>query len=205
MERNTIMSTKSTNENNDEALGADLSAVTEQDDTHNEEPLKGAENQSYDELDTKEGTVPSEKIQSESDYLEDDELWSRAQDEILFSDESSVIAQQEEAVVKWDIQGLYDEDGKVRSKRSLRNNPPLLVVSDSTDVTASFVLTKDLSGNLAKHFENTYRAYYGIRPKKEMSFKEKVTDAKTGVRENMGKVIVIGGLIVGLLIFGIFF
>lgn len=205
MERNTIMSTKSTNENNDEALGADLSAVTEQDDTHNEEPLKGAENQSYDELDAKEGTVPSEKIQSESDYLEDDELWSRAQDEILFSDESSVIAQQEEAVVKWDIQGLYDEDGKVRSKRSLRNNPPLLVVSDSTDVTASFVLTKDLSGNLAKHFENTYRAYYGIRPKKEMSFKEKVTDAKTGVRENMGKVIVIGGLIVGLLIFGIFF
>lgn len=205
MERNTIMSTKSTNENNDEALGADLSAATEQDDTHNEEPLKGAENQSYDELDAKEGTVPSEKIQSESDYLEDDELWSRAQDEILFSDESSVIAQQEEAVVKWDIQGLYDEDGKVRSKRSLRNNPPLLVVSDSTDVTASFVLTKDLSGNLAKHFENTYRAYYGIRPKKEMSFKEKVTDAKTGVRENMGKVIVIGGLIVGLLIFGIFF
>lgn len=205
MERNTIMSTKSTNENNDEALGADLSAVTEQDDTHNEEPLKGAENQSYDELDAKEETVPSEKIQSESDYLEDDELWSRAQDEILFSDESSVIAQQEEAVVKWDIQGLYDEDGKVRSKRSLRNNPPLLVVSDSTDVTASFVLTKDLSGNLAKHFENTYRAYYGIRPKKEMSFKEKVTDAKTGVRENMGKVIVIGGLIVGLLIFGIFF
>lgn len=138
-------------------------------------------------------------------YLDDDEEWAAASDEILHHDEDSVIAQQEEAVVSWDIRGLYDEQGKVRSKRSLKNNPPLLVISNSNGENASFVLTKNLSGLLARHFDNTYRAYYGIRPKEEMSLKEKLNDAKSGLRENMGKAIIIGGLLVALLIFGFFF
>lgn len=199
------MSTEPTNKKTEAPVESDLSAAFEDNDKRHENDLKGEEAQSSDQLDGAEQISTSDSNPNQSDYLEDDEFWSKSKDEILFSDDSSVIAQQEDAVVKWDIQGLYDDQGKVRSKRSLRNNPPMLVISDSTDTTASFVLTKDLSANLAKHFENTHRAYYGIRPKKEMSFKEKVSDAKTGFRENMGKVIVIGGLLLGLLIFGIFF
>lgn len=140
-----------------------------------------------------------------SDYLDDDELWMKSSDEILHSDGTTVVAKQDEAVVSWDIYGLYDEQGKVRSKRSLRNNPPALVISDSNGGEATFVLTRDLSGVLARHFENTHRAYYGIRPRSEMSFKEKVLDARSGLRENMGKAIVIGGILLGLVVFGIFF
>lgn len=135
-------------------------------------------------------------------YLDDDEEWSAASDRILRQSEDSVIAQQEEAVVSWDIQGLYDEQGKVRGKRSLKNNPPMLVISDSNGENATFVLTKDLSAILARHLDNTHRAYYGIRPKDELSFKDKISDAKTGLRENMGKAIVIGGILLALLIFG---
>lgn len=135
-------------------------------------------------------------------YLDDDEEWLLAADKIIHKDEISVIAQQEDAVVNWDIQGLYDDQGKVRGKRSLRNNPPMLVISDSNGESATFVLTKDLSGVLARHFDNTHRAYYGIRPKDELSFKEKLGDAKTGLRENMGKALVVGGLLIALLIFG---
>ena len=115
-------------------------------------------------------TAQPEEKQVDS-YLEDDELITAASDEVLQQDEDTVIVQQEEAVVKWDIQGLYDETGKVRSKRSLRNNPPMLVISDSLGENATFVLTKELSGILARHFDNTYRAYYGIRPKDELTFK----------------------------------
>jgi len=135
-------------------------------------------------------------------YLDDDEEWLLASDQILHQSEDTVIAQQEDAVVSWDIQGLYDESGKVRGKRSLRNNPPMLVISDSGGENATFVLTKDLSGVLARHFDNAHRAYYGIRPKDELTLKEKLSDAKTGLRENMGKAIVVGGLLVALLIFG---
>ena len=137
-----------------------------------------------------------------TDYLEDDEEWAAAADQILHQSEDTVVAQQEDAVVSWDIKGLYDESGKVRGKRSLRNNPPMLVISDSNGDNAAFVLSKNLSGVLARHLDNTHRAYYGIRPKDELSFKEKLSDARTGLRENMGKTIVVGGLLLGLLIFG---
>lgn len=145
------------------------------------------------------------KPESVDEYLEDDEHLLASSDEILHQDEETVIVKQQEAVVKWDIQGLYDEHGKVRAKRSLKNNPPMLEISNSFGENATFVLTKDLSGVLARHFDNTYRAYYGIRPKDEMSFKDKLSETKAGIRENMGKTIVIGGLLLALLIFGFFF
>lgn len=153
------------------------------------------------------GPSPEEPLAEKSadSYFDDDENWDKLSDTIIHQDEFSVVAQQDEAVVKWNIEGLYDEDGKVRGKRSLRNNPPLFVVSDSNGEEATFVLTKDLAGVLANHFENAHRAYYGIRPRDEMSFKEKLGEAKTGLKNNMGKAIIIGGLLVGLLIFGLVF
>lgn len=145
-------------------------------------------------------------IPTNSSYLnDDDEAILASSDTLLHSDDALTIAQQEDAVVKWDIQGLYDERGKVRSKRSLRNNPPIFVVSDSNGEEATFILTKDLSAALARNFENANRAYYGIKPRDEMKFREKLGEAKQGFRENMGKAIVVGGLLVALLIFGIFF
>lgn len=158
-----------------------------------------------------ESAAPAEELTSDAaseqsdSYLDDDELVTAASDLVIQQDEDFVVVQQEDAVVKWDIQGLYDENGKVRSKRSLRNNPPMLVISDSLGDNATFVLTRELSGVLARHFDNTYRAYYGIRPKDELSFKEKMGEAKTGIQRNMGKLIIVGGLLIGLLIFGLVF
>lgn len=159
------------------------------------EPSTAEEEPEEDELE------PSES----RSYLEDDEDWAAANDSIIHEDEASVIAQQDDALVSWDIEGLYDDYGKVRSKRSLRNNPPALVVSDSNGDTATFVLTKNLSAVLAKHLENTNRAFYGIRPKSERSTKEKLSDAGDLLKANLGKAIIFGGIILGLLIFGLFF
>ena len=79
------------------------------------------------------------------------------------------------------------------------------LISNSDGQSAEFVLTKNLSRVLANHLENTSRAYYGIRPKSEMSMKDKFSEVKTGIRENMGKAIIIGGLLAALVIFGILF
>jgi len=177
-----------------------------------EDNEKLAQEAAYDLPEPSETTVADEGSQSDrldpveaKSYLDDDEDWAAAADSIIHEDEASVIAQQDEALVSWDIQGLYDDYGKVRSKRSLRNNPPALVVSDSNGDTATFVLTKGLSAVLAKHMENTNRAYYGIRPKSERSTKEKLSDAGSLLKANLGKAIIFGGIILGLLIFGLFF
>lgn len=227
MEMSTIMSTEPKDKTVNKSLESSLSDSNAVDESYVDNTVEGDQAVTYDpsdpiedeQSDATDKKVDQDTSDSEQDsnangneqssdgdsYLDDDEAWSRSDDEILFNDETTVVSQQEEAVVKWDIQGLYDDLGKVRSKRSLKNNPPLLVVSDSTDSTVSFVLTKNLAGNLARHFENTHRAYYGISPKSELSFKEKMIDAKTGLRENMGKVVIIGGLLLALLVFGIFF
>ena len=138
-------------------------------------------------------------------YLDDDEEWLKAKDEILESSYDSVLVKQDDAIVFWQIEGLYDDEGKVRSKRSLRNNPPVLKVSDSNGNASEFLLTKELSGTMASHLENTYRAYYGIRPRSELSFKEKVSGAKTWVKANSVKVIIAGLVVAGLVVLGIVF
>jgi len=138
------------------------------------------------------------------DYFEDDEL-ALSRDEILSEDSSSVIAKQQEGVVSWEISGVYDENGKVRSKYALRNSPPLLQVRDSLGNQADFLLTKDLSGSLAKNFDDLHRAYYGIRPRSEMTTREKLGEIKSGLRDHMGKVIVVGGILLALIVFGIFY
>lgn len=170
-----------------------------------EDRIVREETETYEES-THDSSDDSTTVTSASDgYFEDDEEWSASSDEILHSDEESVTAKQTDAVVNWDIDSLYTDEGKVRSKRSLKNSPPVLRISNSEGQSAEFVLTKNLSRVLANHLENTSRAYYGIRPKSEMSMKDKFSEAKTGLRENMGKAIIIGGLLAALVIFGIFF
>lgn len=191
--------TNGAEESTSDALAPSVDPSTEDVDSESDEfskemPFEG-------EIDTDDDVEPKQ-----SSYLDDDdEAILASSDTLLHSDGSLTIAQQEEAVVKWDIQGLYDERGRVRSKRSLKNNPPVFVVSDSNGEEATFILTKELSAALARNFENANRAYYGIKPRGEMKFKDKLGEAKQGLRENMGKAIVIGGLLLGLLIFGIFF
>lgn len=201
----------SDDEPHEEVVTRDTSADYDTFELETDDEVEYLDEESVDSEDSEDPTYdssdePEEIDTSASDrYFEDDEEWSASSDEILHSDEESVTAKQTDAVVNWDIDSLYTDEGKVRSKRSLKNSPPVLRISNSEGQSAEFVLTKNLSRVLANHLENTSRAYYGIRPKSEMSMKDKFSEAKTGLRENMGKAIIIGGLLTALVIFGIFF
>lgn len=160
--------------------------------------------QLLEDLDGEEPEETPKESPASDGYFEDDEI-ALSQDEILSEDDSSVIAKQQEGVVSWEISGVYDENGKVRSKHALRNSPPLLQVRDSLGNQADFLLTKDLSRSLAKNFDDLHRAYYGIRPRSEMTTKEKLGEIKSGLRDHMGKVVVVGGILLALVVFGIFY
>lgn len=133
-------------------------------------------------------------------YFNDDEACLSINEELLNVEDNSVIVKQDDVLVSWSIENLYDDNGKVLSKRELKNSPPILKVVNSNDEEVAFVLTKELSAILANHFENTYRAYFGLRPKSERTFREKISDTKNTLSEHKGKFIFFGGVIVALIV-----
>ena len=65
--------------------------------------------------------------------------------------------------------------------------------ADPEDVShVEFVLTRELSGELAKHFDNAHKAYYGITPAAERSFSEKLAAIKDWMGEHKFATVVIG-------------
>jgi hypothetical protein len=89
-----------------------------------------------------------------------------------------------------------DDLGDVRGKR-------VLVVEDGDD-TASFLLTKQLSATLASTFDDIHRAYSGVKPKSEMTFKDRLLALRDwALRHKVVSVLilaVIGAMIVGLVV-----
>ena len=147
--------------------------------------------------------------------VDDDEHWiqmqeegwedSPAYDEVLYSEEARVVAAQPKGTVTWAIEGLYDESGRVRKKFFLKANPPLLVVEsvglEPEDVNhVEFVLTRELSGELAKHFDNTHKAYYGITPASERTFSEKLAAIRDWMREHKFATAVMGLIVAFMLV-----
>lgn len=177
-----------------------------------EAPKGASENAVDDSLTDEAGTVDQtdggrKKPAETAVPVDDDERWiqmqeegwedSPAADEVLYSEEAKVVAAQPEGTVTWAIEGLYDEAGRVRKKLFLKANPPLLVVesvgADPEDVShVEFVLTRELSGELAKHFDNAHKAYYGITPAAERSFSEKLAAIKDWMGEHKFATVVIG-------------
>lgn len=129
------------------------------------------ENLNIDEL--KNSTI--EKDNDLKNIIDDDELYA-ARDKVNFQNDEITIVQQMENVITWEINGLYDNNGKINKKLSLKRNPPVFTISSSDGAVAEFVVTKDMSFQMYKNFETIYKAYFGIDDrKKNIPFKEKVS------------------------------
>lgn len=101
--------------------------------------------------------ILNKKDNSLIDDVDNDKEIDREDDRGLIEQNSSVIV--------WEIEGLYDNDGKLLKPRVLKNKPPTLIVSDGVDNEVSFLLTKNLSMHLNGALNQVYNAYYGISPK----------------------------------------
>lgn len=94
------------------------------------------------------------------EYLLDDD----SSDEVLTEDKDLLIFQQAENIVTCEIENLYKDSGTVRSKFSLKSDPPIFVIKNSFGESAQFAVTKNLAKKLEKLFGDVSLAYAGVDP-----------------------------------------
>lgn len=109
---------------------------------------------------------------SDEDFWNDDLEVLAGDDTLMELNKSSALFKQQENVISWSIENLYDEKGKLRRKDSLRKRPPVFSIDDSLGNSVNFVLTKNLSHSLSEEFEAVYRAYFGVSTKKKFGSTE---------------------------------
>ncbi len=118
-----------------------------------------------------------EPLESESIPANDDEIVVSAyREETVDADETYAIFQQGDGMLAWSIQNLRSEDGKLRSKRDLKNDPPILRIEASEGQSVDFILTKEFTKTLNESLGDVRQAFYGIEKKRKplVSFKDAV-------------------------------
>lgn len=103
-----------------------------------------------------------EGIEEADVLVDDDELFYAASDRITFKDDDTVMVEQDDNIVTWEISGLYNKNGKLHKKLTLLRKPPVFTISSSRGDIAEFVVTKEMSLQLYKTFEIIYKGYFGL-------------------------------------------
>lgn len=146
-----------------------------------------------------------------NEYFEDDEAFL-GDDTELFSDDAAAAFKQIPGTVTYEIRGMYDDKGNLKSRWKIRQEPPVLFVTsvgaEDDENTAHFMLTKDFSKQLSMRLDDINKMYYGIDPSKKSAFSqewfsEKKESISTWSSENSMKLIIGLVVIVGLVLLAI--
>lgn len=114
-----------------------------------------------------------------ANYLNDDEELLAGDDQPIKDDELIALFSQEEGVVAWELTNFQDENGDLKSKRQLRESPPMLTVKSSSGDFVEFALTKGFNKSLLEALKSVDRAYFGVDSrKKKFSFADAAETAK---------------------------
>jgi len=133
--------------------------------------------------------------------LNDDELALDAlADETIELSEDYGVFRQQDGLVAWTLQNFYREDGKIRSARELKADPPVLRIEDGTGESVDFTLTKEFTRTMIEMFDTVNLGIHGI--KKNRSKWTSLKDAITGsILENPLKVTLVTVLVLFLFVF----
>lgn len=112
------------------------------------------------------------------DFLDDDRAFLKGDDAILSVDKEAALIKQMENVISWKLENFYDEEGKRRGKWSLRNDPPILRIENSTGEQVEFVLTQHLTTTLAETFDTVKRGYFNLDGKRKDSLTQQEAKGK---------------------------
>jgi len=115
---------------------------------------------------------------------DDDEQLLRSKDTVLEDEEAYAIFKQDDGVVSWKIENLFDAEGKQYSKRELNANPPVLTIEGSNEAKAEFILTKDFSRSMSEILNRVHYGYYGLEKKPKKHFT--VASAKQAIIDAVG-------------------
>lgn len=94
-------------------------------------------------------------------------------EDVIEEDELFSLIEQGETVITYSILDLYKNENKktLRSRSSMKAEPPILSIQDSENNEVNFLLTEEFTKNLIYSLETVNRAYKGLQSKK----KEKLT------------------------------
>lgn len=115
---------------------------------------------------------------SEDPFFESED--SILEDKIVVDEKARKVLMQRENLVDVKITGLYvdendDSDFRVKNRLLLRTNPPKLEITgfqDGEEIPVYFDLTETFTEVLRQNIENVDRAYHGLKPKRDLTFKE---------------------------------
>lgn len=150
--------------------------------------------------------TPIESNQDE--YLDDDEAFLAGDDAVLVEKDALSIFKQSENVVSYELLNYYGENGKPRSRVSLRNDPPILHISSSDDKTVDFVLTQHFTKHMAQSLKEIDKSYSGIPSKKKKELDQEEIEnvfqrLVTWVKNNKVKTGILGAFILLLVIYNL--
>lgn len=191
----------------EEDLDSSYSDDSEYDLPEDENYFSEDKNLEKDSEEVKESSVRDSGFDRE-EYLNDDEEMYRGDDNEIFQEKVRAGFVQLENSIVWSIDGFVKEDGKVKTSKEMRLDPPVLKIQsidpESNDENhATFLMTKDFSQSLSRVTEEVYRAYYGLGEKKKntfwkMSFDDKMKTILGWISSNPVKTI---GLFIILIAF----
>lgn len=118
------------------------------------------------------------KVSSE-DYFDDDEEFLAGDDVEIHDDNVLSIFRQEDNVVSVELMNLYTNDGDLRNKFQLRNDPPVMIIKSSDGQLAQFLLTKNFVNGLNGKFDDVHRAYFGLESKSSRDRKRKLSEGES--------------------------
>ena len=101
------------------------------------------------------------------EYLDDDEAFLAGDDVVLVEKDVLSIFKQSENVVSYELLNYYGDNGKPRSRMSMRNDPPILHISSSDNKTVDFVLTQHFTKHMVQSLKEIDKSYSGIPSKKK--------------------------------------
>lgn len=194
----------------DEDLDSSYSDDSEYDLPEDEDLEKDSEKDSEE---VKESSVRDSRFDRE-EYLNDDEEMYKGDDNEIFQEKSRAGFLQLENSIVWSVDGFVKEDGKVKTSKEMRLDPPVLKIQsidpESNDENhATFLMTKDFSQSLSRVTEEVYRAYYGLGEKKKntfwkMSFDDKMKTILGWISSNPLQTIGLFIMLIALVILFIF-
>lgn len=114
-------------------------------------------------------------------------------DELIDKDYLSALVNQQDRMVYYEIENLYQDTVKQRFKNRLkmRKDPPVLIVRDDFGNEVKFYLTENLTDELSTTLKQVKRAYLGFSgPSDEDAPKDFFGKVKHYVKKNPLKIIV---------------
>lgn len=136
--------------------------------------------------------LKEETVEQDQDFIEDEDLDDMTEeeaiaklDEILGENDSIVeqdylssLVQQEDRLVYYEVENIYQNAKKrtYKSKLKLRRHPPTLTVRDDLGNEAIFYLTENLTDELIETLKDVKKAYLGFSGPSKMGVPDKFTD-----------------------------